>query len=465
MKDVKNLKIAYIGGGSRGWARNLMVDLAKEPSLAGTVYLYDIDFDASKINEKIGNRLFDREDVLGKWKYVAEPNLNKSLEDADIVIISILPGTLDEMESDVHAPEKYGIYQSVGDTTGPGGIIRALRTVPIFRQFAKLIKEICPNAWVINFTNPMTLCVGALYKEFPQIKAFGCCHEVFGTQKILQRILKDEYGEQVTRDDIEINVMGVNHFTWVDKAYCKGKDLIPIYEKYIDEHPEGLSDADLKHWANGVFATSESVKFDLFKRYGVIAAAGDRHLAEFCPREWYLNDPETVEKWGYSLTSVAFRRQDYAERIEKANALADGKEQLTLYETGEESVRQIKSLCGLGGFLTNVNIPNVGQMPQLPIGAIVETNAYFSSDSVRPVYAGVLPDNVHALVERICREQQTVLDGIFNDDYELVFTAFLNSPNVPLKIEDARKLFDEMIENTKNYLPKTAYEKYVANKK
>ena len=214
------------------------------------------------------------------------------------------------------------------------------------------------------------------------------------------------------------------------------RSLQIIYEKYIDEHPEGLSDADLKHWANGVFATSESVKFDLFKRYGVIAAAGDRHLAEFCPREWYLNDPETVEKWGYSLTSVAFRRQDYAERIEKANALADGKEQLTLYETGEESVRQIKSLCGLGGFLTNVNIPNVGQMPQLPIGAIVETNAYFSSDSVRPVYAGVLPDNVHALVERICREQQTVLDGIFNDDYELVFTAFYMKQRTPSEIRN-----------------------------
>ena len=94
------------------------------------------------------------------------------------------------MESDVHTPEKYNIFQTVGDTTGPGGIVRALRTVPMIEKIAKAIEKNCPNAWVINYTNPMSLCVKALYDTFPKIKAFGCCHEVFSTQKFLANVLK-----------------------------------------------------------------------------------------------------------------------------------------------------------------------------------------------------------------------------------------------------------------------------------
>lgn len=133
---AENVKIAYIGGGSRGWAWGLMSDLAK-------------------------------------WTYQCYPTLEETLKDVDFVVISILPGTFDEMESDVHEPEKYGIYQSVGDSTGPGGIIRALRTIPMFEVIGNAICENCPNAWVINYTNPMSVCVAALYKVFPQIKAFG----------------------------------------------------------------------------------------------------------------------------------------------------------------------------------------------------------------------------------------------------------------------------------------------------
>ena len=172
-KSVSGLKIAYIGGGSRSWAYTLMNDLAQESALSGTVALYDIDFDGAYNNEIIGNKLSARSDVVGKWEYKAYKTIGEALTGADFVAISILPGTFDEMASDVHAPEKYGIYQSVGDTTGPGGIVRTLRTVPMFEEFALAIKEYCPNAWVINFTNPMAACVKTLYKVFPEIKAFG----------------------------------------------------------------------------------------------------------------------------------------------------------------------------------------------------------------------------------------------------------------------------------------------------
>ena len=175
-----NVQIAYIGGGSRGWAWGFMTDLAQADDICGTVSLYDIDYEAAKHNEVIGNKLKELEGCKSPWSYRVVKELSEALTGADFVIISILPGTFDEMHSDVHTPEKYGIYQAVGDTTGPGGIVRALRTIPMYETIAEAIKEYCPKAWVINYTNPMAVCVNTLYRVFPEIKAFGCCHEVFG---------------------------------------------------------------------------------------------------------------------------------------------------------------------------------------------------------------------------------------------------------------------------------------------
>ncbi len=461
---VSDIKIAYIGGGSRGWAKVLLNDLAKESQISGTVALYDIDYDAAKINEKIGNNLSSREDIVGKWEYVACKTLKDALVNADFVFISILPATFEEMESDVHLPEQYGIYQSVGDSAGPGGIVRAMRTLPIFYDIALAVKELCPKAWVANFTNPMSMCVRALYKAYPEIKAFGCCHEVFGTQKLFARILQEKTGIKVDREQIKINVLGVNHFTWLDEVKYKDMDLIPMYREYVETNSDGIEPSDeAKNWANGIYSTRELVKFTLFKKYGVVAAAGDRHLAEFCPGNWFLANPETVDKYGFAITPVWHRKKECKERIQGHDDLYNGKK-FELYDTGEEGVRQIKALLGLGDFVTNVNIPNVGQMTGgTPLGAIVETNATFSDDSVRPVFAGELPTQPNALVQRIIAEQESVVDAVLTGDYEAVFRAFCNDPNVCLTEDKARELFNKMLENTKEYLP--FYEQYIKTQK
>ena len=312
---VSDIKITYIGGGSRGWAWTFMTDLARQDDLSGSVALYDIDLEAAKKNEKIGNDLSARSDAPGKFAYRAVPTLKEALEGTDIVIISILPGTFDEMEADVHCPERLGLYQSVGDTAGPGGHIRALRTIPMFVTIAEAIRDYAPGAWVINYTNPMSLCVKTLYHVFPGIKAFGCCHEVFGTQRVLAEIVKREYGlEEVKREDIYVNVKGINHFTWFDEASYKGIDLFPLYTKYVDEHFEEGIQVGEKNWMNNHFGCLHRVKFDLFRRYGCIAAAGDRHLAEFMPGDEYLKDPETVKAWKFGLTTVRWRRPTQCSR-------------------------------------------------------------------------------------------------------------------------------------------------------
>ena len=144
-KNCSDIQICYIGGGSQGWAWKLMSDLYLEEALSGTIRLYDIDMDAAKANEAIGNRLFAYEGAKSKWNFVTASSLEEGLKGADFVIISILPATFEEMRSDVHAPEEYGIYQSVGDTVGPGGLFRALRTIPMYEVIANAIKEYCPK--------------------------------------------------------------------------------------------------------------------------------------------------------------------------------------------------------------------------------------------------------------------------------------------------------------------------------
>lgn len=449
--NVTDIHIAYIGGGSRGWAWGLMNDLALESQLSGDVRLYDIDREAALDNEKIGNSLRQDAAAVGDWNYKAVETLGEALTGADFVVISILPGTLLEMQSDVHAPEKYGIYQSVGDTTGPGGIVRALRTIPMYVEIGEAIHRYSPDAWVINYTNPMTLCTRTLYQVFPEIKAFGCCHEVFGTQELLTEMLKEFRGVEATRRDIRINVLGINHFTWVDKAHYAGMDLLTLYREFTDQYYNNGYVSAESAAADNFFTSGSRVKMDLFRRYGIIAAAGDRHLAEFCP-PWYLKDPETVREWQFKLTPVSFRVKEQEGRIARGKRLASGEEKSTIHPSSEEGVLQMKALLGLKDMVTNINMPNSGQIIGLPTGSVVETNALISRDSIIPLMAGRLPDDVNILVLRQVANQETVLKAGIKKDKELAFRAFANDPLMAVSLQDARKLFTEMLENTQDYL-------------
>lgn len=451
---AENIKIAYIGGGSRGWAWGLMSDLAACNDISGDVYLYDIDYPAACANEKIGNMFNKIEGANSQWHYHAVKTMPEALTGADFVILSILPGTFDEMDSDVHTPEKYGIYQSVGDTTGPGGILRAMRTIPMYEEFAGNIKEFCPSAWVISYTNPMTLCIKALYRVFPEIKAFGCCHEVFGTQMVLSQALESICGiENVNHKSIKVNPVGVNHFTWLTSAVYKNIDLFPVYEKFAEKYAKtGYTENLDNNWMNNSFACSQKVKLDLFKRFGYIAAAGDRHLAEFCEGKWYLESPEKVREWGFGLTPVSWRKEDLKKRLEKSKNYINGTEKVEIKCTGEEGVNQIRAILGLGDLITNVNIPNIGQTANLPLGAVVETNAVFTDGTVTPVMAGDIPQEIYPLVSRICGEQEQLDAAIAKRDIEMIFNIFANDPLVTCSLADARTLFKEMVLNTKKYL-------------
>jgi alpha-galactosidase len=439
---MRKIKIGYLGGGSKAWARVFMMDLAYAKGLSGEIALYDIDMPAAQINKRIGERINQDPGAVSKWEYQVYENIDDALAGADFVVISILPGTFEEMRSDVHTPEKYGIYQSVGDTVGPAGVIRSMRTVPMYEHFARKIAQNCPSAWVLNLTNPMTLCVKTLYDVFPRIKAFGCCHEVFHAQEVLCNILQEMAGINVNRSEIFTDVSGVNHFTWITSANYQNIDIFQYLPAYIK-----------KYHSDEKLAETEYVKMDLFERYGALCAAGDRHISEFVNSRWYLDSPQQVSDWKFELTTVDSRIDKLNTRTRSSLEMANGEKPIDLHKSDEEAVELMKAILGMELRVSNVNMPNVGQMHDFPLGAVVETNAVFSNDCVVPVMAKPLPLGAKNLVMRILLDQEELYEGIKERDLNKIWSSFINEPSCSkLTLSQGKELFKEMVLNTRKYL-------------
>ena len=448
----RNVKIAYIGGGSKAWARSFMQDLALAGDLAGEVALYDIDVPAAERNQIIGTKIQQKQEALSDFQYTVSGSLEEALEGADFVIISILPGTFEDMRIDVHVPEAYGILQSVGDTVGPGGVFRALRTVPVYEEFAEAIRKCCPEAWVLNLTNPMSICVKTLYRCFPQIKAFGCCHEVFHTQDFLCCVLREMTGEKATRQDIYTDASGVNHFTWITEARYQNIDIMELLPEFLDRYFDTgyYENGPADQWTRDTFAYGNRVKMDLYKKYGALAAAGDRHLVEFVDNSWYLKDRETVKKWHFGLTSVDWRIANQQRLIRESAEMAQGRMDVPLAPSGEALVTMLRGILGLETVITNVNLPNRGQMPGMPEGSIVETNCIFTNGFVDPIVSRPLPKGALALVRRNCDNIDLLSEGIAERDEDKIFASFVNQPLCAgLGMDQARELYDRMREKSR----------------
>jgi len=452
------LKIAYIGGGSREWARKLMIDLALCPDLTGEVALYDIDMDSARLNEQLGNWMHTspQPGVVSHWHYAAVSTLREALQAADFVIISIQPGPLELMAEEIALAEEYELFFPVGDTTGAPGLIRGLRSASIYKSFAEAIATYCPQAWIINYTNPMSICTRTLTHVAPELKVFGCCHEVFATQRMLARLAAQFLNiEMPPRREIQVNVLGINHFTWVDRATYQGHDLLDLLQYHL-EQPGTLrayTQEEVESW-NDWFYSADQVKFALFQRFGMLAAAGDRHLVEFLPG--FIRSPETLFKWGIIRTPVSWRIERWRTAPQKTRDLINGITPLVLESSGEEGVGMIKALLGLSDLVTNVNVENVGQISNLPPHAVVETNVVFSRDGIRPLTAGALPAGIAPLINLHSANQELIVEAALTGKIDLAFQAFFNDPSNHLPIDTAWELFNKLLQVNREYLPSLA---------
>ncbi|MFN2130838.1 MAG: alpha-galactosidase [Anaerolineae bacterium] len=448
---AKQIKIAYIGGGSRNWARHVMTDLALCEHLTGEIALYDIDYEAAQRNVELAQRIYSHPDAVTAFDVHAHHSAAEALQGADFVFLSILPGPMEMFANDLDIPAKYGILQTVGDTTGPGGISRALRAVPAYLDYAHQIMEHCPDAWAINYTNPMTLCTAAFYAAEPKIKAFGCCHEVFGTQHRLAGLVESYLGvPRPERHEIATDVAGVNHFTFATAANWQGTDLFPIVEQHIsqegfwDDRTEwALEQARLGHW----FHSQGVIAYDYYRHFGALGAAGDRHLAEFVP--WYLVSEGNLHRYGVILTPSSYRLGTW----QPPEDAPTWQRPEGLHRSGEEGVAQMMALLGIAPLDTNVNLPNRGQIPGLPLGAVVETNAQFRHDSLSPVIPKALPAPLLSLIRRVVEVQQITLQAAVEKDRGLAFQALLNDPLCTIPVDQAWQMFDELLTANHEMLP------------
>jgi len=320
------------------------------------------------------------------------------------------------------------------------------------------------------------MCVNALFASFPEIKAFGCCHEVFSSQKLICGIMDmynsmDDSGKKAfmqsdlkgvknslstlgkrfrsfkkpktDRHSIYTNVQGINHFTLINEASYNGTDLIPLYKAFVPMFKE-----------NRKPLLKNTVKFDMFERYGVFGAAGDRHLAEFIPENYLPLGKKHYGRTGFILTSVLNRQfRDVFRRLQ-IKILANTGIKIKIKESGEEGVLQLIALNGLGDLVSNVNLPNVGQAPGLPARTAVETNAKFTLNKIEPINAGEVQNDF--LRERLtlhAENQRDYVDAFFARDKEKLREVFMRDPSAArLPVETRSKLFDELIELNKDVL-------------
>lgn len=437
---MREIKIAYIGGGSQQWALNLMSDLALQNQVTGELSLYDIDYDAALKNQSVSQSIFNKNRAINRFKVSVEKELSASLTGADFVIISVEPGDITQRFCDLVIPEQYGILQTVGDTVGPGGIARAIRSIPLMISFARAIEQHCPDAWVINYTNPMAWCTAALYRTFPGIKAVGCCHEVFHTQDMIADWVANTYQvERPLRHDIQLEIAGVNHFTFATHAYWQGKDLLAQLQQQRLPIDIARKNAQRRRDNEDWFSSDFQIALEFLRRYGVLGAAGDRHLAEFVP--WFLTSEQELESWGVVRTPYAWRVKRTQTQDEARQKFLDGE----LVHSGEEGVDLLIALAGGQSIRTNVNLLNRGQNPYVPLGTLIECYGWVSHNRVDLMQCGVLPPAIQTVVDRNLVQQSLILDAVIQRNKKGLYAGLAMDPLVNLPGGELENMLDDML--------------------
>lgn len=438
---MTDTRICFIGGGSYNWMPKLLGDLALTPDLAGSVVLHDLNATALDDIRRYGQRVFER--TGSHFNIETTTDLDRALDGAQFVVVTITTGGLDTMALDLDIPERYGVFQSVGDTVGPGGLSRALRNVPVLVGIAQAMERRCPGAWMLNLTNPLTVLTRAVTLT-TRIKAMGLCHELFGVRGALMR----QFGASV--DDFEMNVAGVNHLIWILNMTIRGRDGLQMVREMAAEGgtpplPPGRGD-----W-HEPFVDRWKLKLKLFELYGALPAAGDRHLAEFFPY-FLLEETGQGADYGVQLTRIAHRRQQVASARSAVHAAIAAPELTSVTRSSEATADIVSAVVNGRSVRTIVNLPNTGQIDNLPRGAVVETLAEITSAGAHPLVVGALPLGVLSTLQPHVVNQELIVRAALEGDRQLALQAMANDPLVH-DMGKAESMLDELLAAHAQYLP------------
>ncbi len=449
-------KIAFIGGGSVLWTPRLSCDMFLEPSLKNSeLHLVDIDRDATKLvkrylesaNKFIGN----------EWK-IFDSDMDSALKDADCVIVSISTGGFEAMALDYDIPEKYGVFHTVSDTVGPGGISRSIRNIPVFIDIARKMEKLCPDSYMLHVTNPLSQITRAVNKA-TSIKCVGMCHEYTGIIKMLQNFFNID-----NDNDIDSLCIGVNHFTIMDKLKIKGiadpmqqltlKNYLEYEMKQDGSFKTGTTDDEVAK----LVESSEKLypyyfNFYIYEKLGLFPVSGTNHFCENIP--FFNNDEKTLKKYHLHRKGVLPNRPKRKE--ERKSWLVDALEKGE--QPNESKARSNEMLCdAVVGILTGESrriiaaLPNIGQIDNLPRDVAVETWAVASRGGINPVASGNVPSPYKGFMEQIIEEQElTVEAGLSGDSSKLIQAMFV-SPELHRK-DMAEELALELLAAHRDYLP------------
>ncbi|KQR53524.1 alpha-glucosidase/alpha-galactosidase [Leifsonia sp. Leaf336] len=415
-------QIVFLGAGSVVFTRQLLADLFRFDDLPTLrIVLHDIDAERLAVAAATAEQLVER---FGRTaELVATLDRREALAGADFVINMIQVGGIDATRIDLEVPAAAGLLQTIGDTTGVGGVFRGLRTFPVLSGIAADMLDLCPDAWFLNYTNPMAMNVWWMSVVAPSIKTVGLCHSVYWTVHDLCELIG------VPMEGTHYRAAGVNHQAWLVEWSRDGEDLYPLLREAIERDPE----------------LRRRVRVEIFERIGFYPTETSEHSSEYL--SWFLRDPEQIERFRLRpLEYVGISEENVAEFEHAKAALAAG-EPLELEEGAAEYAPQvIHSILTGTERIIHANVVNRGLIGNLPEGAVVEVPSRVDADGVHPLPFGDIPPQGAALNRTYLSVAELAVEAARAGDPALVRRAVLTDPNASSSLtpEQLWALCDEL---------------------
>ena len=430
-------KITFMGAGSTVFAKNVLGDSMLTPSLEDSVIaLYDIDpqrleesyLMLTAINNNLGNKARIE-------KYCGVENRKAALRGAKYVVNAIQVGLYDPCTiTDFEVPKKYGLRQTIADTLGIGGIFRALRTIPVMMDFAHDMEEVCPDAWFLNYTNPMAMLTGAM-QRYTGIKTVGLCHSV---QVCAESLLKSVGMEN--DPDVQTKIAGINHMAWLLEITKDGKDLYPE----IKARAAALTE---KH--------NNMVRLEIMKRFGYYVTESSEHNAEYMPFFIKGKYPELIDRFNIPLDEYPRRCIRQIADWEKRRDELTKDPHLTHTRTHEYASYIMEAMETGVPYKIGGNVLNNGLITNLPRNACVEVPCLVDRSGVSPCYVGDLPEQCAALNRTNINVQLLTIEAAMTRKKETIYQAAMMDPHLQseLSIDDIVSLCDDLIAAHQGWLP------------
>lgn len=455
--------LTIIGGGSVNWMRGLMRDVYLIDQIkGGEIRLVDPNTEHA---EAVAAMLCTFNKIRNKeYKISIINDQREALKDADFVMTTFSPGSMDAFWNDLEIPLKYGIRQPVSMTVGPCGISAALRTIPVAYELVQQMEELCPGAWLLNVTNPMSVVTRAMNLAAKQTKVIGLCHEfhafhnligpILGLHKPKDMNILDYLYKWLPEQGFNYTVAGLNHFIWLTEATLNGKDVIPDIYAFSELHNELNPQQEENIQATNSFKNSNAAKLAMCRQFGYLPLAGDRHLIEFYPSLCNIRNGYGM-KYGVLKTTVDARRFNKEIFLKEIWEIADGKREISWVPTGEEMTVLMNAIITKTQTTGILNLPNQGQIQNLPKDVIVETFATVNAEGAIPKPSGNLPGSVGSLCRLHADIHELTTKAALSGDRKLVIEALSLDPmSGSADFSELCELANELLSTNKKWLPR-----------